>query len=57
MTKIFTLLTFIAFFYSCSVKKDQKPVGGKLIVRRNREFEKVLGRDASSDNFLKKQLS
>ena len=25
MTKLFTLLTFIAFFYSCSVKKDQKP--------------------------------
>ena len=34
-----------------------QPVGGELIVRRNREFEKVLGRDASSDNFLKKQLS
>ena len=25
MTKLFTLLTFIAFFHSCSVKKDQKP--------------------------------
>ena len=25
MTKLFALLTFIAFFYSCSVKKDQKP--------------------------------
>ena len=32
-------------------------VGGELVVRRNREFKKVLGRDASSDNFLKKQLS
>ena len=32
------------------------PVGGGLVIRRHREFEKVLGHDSSSDNFLKKQL-
>ena len=38
------------------MSRPGKCVGGELIVRWNREFEKVLGRDASSDNFLKKQL-
>ena len=45
-------LWFFTFLEILNYFALDDPVGGELIVRRNRDFEKVLGRDASSDNIF-----
>ena len=55
MTKLFALLTFMAFFHSCSVKRDQKPDIGAINSDGDQimdEEELNLGRNPVSLEFI-----